>query len=386
MDTIVIVGQQDEKLDQLFGKLGYGTLRPSATAPLAEIIHSNVVDIVVLDGRQQPGCDELCTFLRNQEPTRLVPIVVLSDVFDDIAKIEAACFDKMEILHAPISMGTLASRVATSLRLRKFAGADESRASLAEINTLLRDLNSRFKKDLDDARAIQQSLLPEKLPGSELFEIAASYQPLEEVGGDWYFCEAQPDGAILFGVADVTGHGLSAAFIGSMAKLALVASGKGRPDEILAGMNRLMAPQIPSGRFVTMCCARFDPATGELLFARAGHPPGVLVRRTVGEPALLKGTGFALGFFEDSEYELVRDTLEPGDVFVLYTDGLSEAQNRSIETYGIDRLAKAVAKTRADAKTTTILEGLLDDFDAFRQDRTVKDDVTVIALRCLKRP
>lgn len=384
MDHIVIVGQQDDKLDRLFQKLGYAVQRPSETENLTEVIHREVVDLVVVDGRQQAGSDELCTFLRNQEPTKLVPIVVLSDLVDDIAKLGDTCFDKLEVLRAPISLGTLASRVATHLRLRKFAGADDTRATMAEANALLRDFNTRFKKDLEDARSIQQSLLPKDLPGDLRYEVAASYQPLEEVGGDWYFCEELPDGAILFGVADVTGHGLTAAFIGSMAKLALTASGKGEPHDILAKMNRLMAPQIPSGRFVTMCCGRFMPDTGELLFARAGHPPAVLTRTNSGQSVLLKGDGFALGFFEDSEYELVRDKLEPGDSLVLYTDGLSEAQNRSIATYGIDRLAAALAKCPPKTTVTGLLENLLDDFDEFREERIIKDDVTVIAIRRLK--
>ena len=184
-------------------------------------------------------------------------------------------------------------------------------------------------------------------------------------------------------VADVTGHGLSAAFIGSMTKLALVAANKEKPDELLKEMNRLMAAQIPSGRFVTMATATYFPDTGKIMFARAGHPPALLLQRRTNTVKQLMGDGFAIGFFDDSSYSIVEEQMEVGDALLLYTDGISEAQNLSNATYGLDRLSAALLNTSPDDSTADILGKVLDDFDTFRQERMLKDDVTLIALRRL---
>jgi sigma-B regulation protein RsbU (phosphoserine phosphatase) len=204
------------------------------------------------------------------------------------------------------------------------------------------------------------------------------------VGGDWYFASKTGDGKISLQIADVTGHGLGAAFVGSMAKLAMAAVAKSVPHELLTGLNRLMAPQIPPGRFVTMCSVLYDPDTGKVQFARAGHSPAILVRAGSRSSIQLKGDGFAVGFFDDSEYELVEETLEVGDVLFLYTDGISEAQNRSMKTYGLDRLAGAIASAPESANCAEVLGVVLDDVDAFREERIINDDVTAICLKRLK--
>jgi sigma-B regulation protein RsbU (phosphoserine phosphatase) len=365
-------------------KLGYNVERVSAAESVTDIIGGRVVDIIVLDGRETLNLGDYCEFFRVQEATRALPIVVLAASEAESVDLQEKNLPDVEVMPGPFSIGKLAGRVATKLRLRKFAGQDDLKASVAEINATLRDLNARLKKDLDDARSIQQSLLPESLPGSDTYQVAASYQPLEEVGGDWYCANRFSDGSIILSVADVTGHGLSAAFIGSMAKLALTAAGEREPNEVLREMNRLMAPQIPSGRFVTMCCGRYYPDTGVLQFARAGHPPAVLVRASDGSVEMLAGDGFALGFFEDSEYEAVNAQLNPGDLLLLYSDGISEAQNRSQVLFGTERLAEALAKHHTGESLGEILSGILDDFDDFREERILKDDVTLLVLRRTK--
>jgi sigma-B regulation protein RsbU (phosphoserine phosphatase) len=212
-------------------------------------------------------------------------------------------------------------------------------------------------------------------------ELAVSYQPLDEVGGDWYFANTTDSDRVSLHIADVSGHGLSAAFIGSMAKLAMTAAAKESPDQLLEAMNRLLAPQIPQGRFVTMGSALYDPATGRVLWSRAGHPPALLLRRATNEVARLLGEGFAVGFFEDSFYSLCEDRLEVGDALILFTDGVTEAQDLSGEAFGIDRLATALRATSADQSSADMLRVVLDAFDSFRGERLIRDDVTVVLLK-----
>jgi len=380
MDSIFFLGGGDDSLPNFLNRLGYSIIQPTEGVALSETVSKTSMDLILIDCRAIDDPNGVCAFFQAQQNTRAVPIVCISDEIlegeqaDDLAR-------AVEVVHPPFSVGALASRIALTLRLRKIAGTDERKSSLAEINANLRDHNSRFKKEVDEARSIQQSLLPRVLPRDSRMELAVSYQPLDEVGGDWYFANTTSSGRISLQIADVSGHGLSAAFIGSMAKLAMTAAAKERPDQLLEGMNRLLAPQIPQGRFVTMGSSLYDPVTGQLLWSRAGHPPALLLRRATNEVARLLGEGFAVGFFEDSTYSLCEDRLEVGDTLIMFTDGITEAQDLSGEAFGIDRLATALRGTSADQSSADMLRSVLDAFDAFRGERLIRDDVTVVLLK-----
>lgn len=352
---------------------------------MEEVLPESSMDLILIDGRVAGNVTELCTFFRSQQNTRTVPIVCISDTsqrvdsFPDSSSGDTS--EGIEFIQEPFSVGALASRIALTLRLRKLAGNDERKGSLAEINANLRDHNSKYKKELVEARAIQQSLLPTTLPRDSRIDLAVSYQPLDEVGGDWYFASVRGNGNVSLQIADVSGHGLSAAFIGSMAKLAMTAADREQPHELLTEMNRLLAPQIPAGRFVTMGSCLYDPKTGGLRWARAGHPPAMIFRREKGLVDHLRGDGFAVGFFEDSRFSVVEDCLQVGDALLLFTDGITEAQDRSGEAFGQHRLAEALASTAPESSCAEMLASILDNFDRFRGERLIRDDVTLLLLK-----
>lgn len=379
MDRIFYFGDDSQQVPKFLERLGYAILGISSEVSVPDLITGKNVDLILIDGRITPDVPDLCRFFRTQEDTRMVPIVCIApehanviDAFDSL--------ERIEVVQSPLSVGTLASRIATQLRLRKAAGADVKKGTLAEINAALRDHNMRFQKDLEEARAIQQGLLPRELPSDPRFQLAVSYQPLEQVGGDWYFINTDHDKLSLH-VADVSGHGLPAAFIGSMAKLAMVAAEKTRPDELLNAMNRYLAPQLPMGRFITMGNCLYDPESGRVQWARAGHNPALLFRRATSEVAQLKGDGFPLGFLGEVTYELVEDTLAPGDVLLLYTDGITEAQNRGMEQFGIARLAEALVMSSQAVTAGGMIRGIIDRFAQFLEGRLLKDDVTLVLLK-----
>lgn len=380
MDAIFYLGRDNDSIPNYLERLGYSVLAPADEISLPEFVSKNSLDLILIDGRVMGEVESLCAFFRAQQNTRAVPIVCIADHPMEVDSAGDAQ-EIIEVVQAPFSVGTLASRIATTLRLRKLAGTDERKGSLAEINATLRDHNSRFKKELDEARSIQLSLLPRTLPKDDRLDIAVSYQPLDEVGGDWYFAQKYPSGKVSLQLADVSGHGLSAAFIGSMTKLAMSAANQERPDLLLSGVNTLLAPQIPAGRFVTMGSCLYDPMTGQLQWARAGHPPALLLRRATNTVTNLLGDGFAVGFFEDSSYALTEDKLEVGDALLMFTDGISEAQDRSGEAFGIARLAQALAATSPTASCSDMLRSMLDAFDDFRGERLIRDDVTVLLLK-----
>jgi sigma-B regulation protein RsbU (phosphoserine phosphatase) len=385
MDSIFLLGAQDSSLTMFLRRLGYSVIESPESFQVSDIVSSAAMDLILIDGRVAGDALQLCSLFRAQQSTKSVPIVCITGSEQDQCPLTAASGGggpvDIEIIPEPFTVGALASRIALTLRLRKLAGNDERKGSLAEINANLRDHNSRYKKELVEARAIQQSLLPRSLPRDGRFDLAVSYQPLDEVGGDWYFASTRPTGAISLHIADVSGHGLSAAFIGSMAKLAMTAADREQPHELLVEMNRLLAPQIPSGRFVTMGSCLYDPKTGDLRWARAGHPPALIFRRASGTVNSLRGEGFAVGFFEDSRYTVVEDRLEIGDALLLFTDGITEAQDRSGDAFGQQRLADALAAAGSHTPCADMLGSILDSFDNFRCERLIRDDVTLLLLK-----
>lgn len=381
VDTLLLLGTKDEKLRSFMRKMGYGVVDYDGTIPLPQLLQGKFIDLAIIDPEGGWSGLEVVEFLRAVSATKDAAIIHIARTAIEASDLSAGAHLRFQIVKTPYRVGQLASTIATELRLRKMAGADDESASLAEANAALRELNARFAKELREAREIQQDLLPEPLAPDPRFQVAASYQPLDEVGGDWYYIHKTPTGKIAVEIADVTGHGLSAALIGSMTKLALTAAGKERPSELLARMNELMSPAIPQSKFVTMFAFCYDPATGVLEYARAGHPPALLLSRKTNTVSQLMGDGFALGFFAEGQYQHLSSSLEPGDCVVVYSDGLPEAQDRSGANYGYERMAETLKATSPAASCDDIIKALMDNFNAFRDGRILKDDVTLVALK-----
>lgn len=380
-DSLLLLGCGDDKLKKFLQKMGYDLHISNEGEELPAIVGQNLIDLIYIDNQIAKDAVELCAFLRGQENTKEIPIVYLTENCSDRAALAEYGIDGIEFIDAPCGTGSLASKIATQLRMRKMRGEDETKASLSEMNAALRDLNNRFTKELEDARKIQQSLLPKKLPQLPGLEIAASYEPLEEVGGDWFYVEKRESGKLSVQIADVTGHGLSAAFIGSITKLALKAADCDLPHELMEEMNRLMAPQMLEGKFVTMFSYLVDPQTGTLDYARAGHPPGLHLDRKTGKVSQLLGDGFAVGFFEEAEYTHEQTTLGEDDLFLVMTDALPESQNMAGEYYGFDRMSTLLEAMPKSISPTEVISEVITDFEKFRNGRLLKDDVTLIVLK-----
>ena len=378
-DTILCIGNSNAKLPLLLNKLGYSMLTLEDGRTLSSFSQTDVVDLVIYESGDETSFEDVLNLLRSQPATRHSGVVYISENAED--REAAARFQGVELLEAHHSLGVLASRIATLLRLRKMKGLDETSSSLSEVNAALRDLNSHYQKELEEARQIQASLLPQDLPEDSRYDVAVFYSPLEEVGGDWYNIRIERSDKVSAQVADVSGHGLAAAFLGSMAKLGFSAVAREMPHELLEGINVLLTPQMPPGRFVTMCGFLFDPRTGHLDFARAGHQPAVVFRASSGGIDELKGEGFAMGFFDVAQYSHEETDLDPGDSVLIFSDGLVEAQNRAAETFGIEGIARSLRSLKAAANSGEIVKKVIADFEAFMDGRVLKDDVTLLVLR-----
>ncbi|NDC38700.1 MAG: serine/threonine-protein phosphatase, partial [Proteobacteria bacterium] len=144
--------------------------------------------------------------------------------------------------------------------------------------------------------------------------------------------------------------------------------------------NRLLAPQLPGGRFVTMASVLVDPTTGETVTARAGHPPCIVISGSGNAPAVIAPDGFPLGFLEDSTYGCQSLVLHPGDALVMVTDGITEACNRSNKMFGNEGVIRA-AQRSIGGPAREMVAAILTELSQFCDGRIMKDDVTLLVLK-----
>jgi sigma-B regulation protein RsbU (phosphoserine phosphatase) len=203
---------------------------------------------------------------------------------------------------------------------------------------------SALQKELEVARRIQLSILPNTFPASEYFQVAARYVPMTAVAGDFYdFLVAQGEKAGLL-IADVSGHGVPAALIASMVKLAAISQREhsAHPAKLLAGMNSTLFGNTQS-QFVTAAYVHLDAQNGSIHYAAAGHLPMLLLRE--GEVFSIEENGMVLALFSTAHYTVKTQPLKSGDRFVLYTDGIVEAEDAREEQFGHDRLCELLRQS-----------------------------------------
>jgi sigma-B regulation protein RsbU (phosphoserine phosphatase) len=194
-----------------------------------------------------------------------------------------------------------------------------------------------IEKELDVARRIQRSILPAAFPPSADFRVAARYVPMTSVAGDFYDFLVGDDGQAGLLIADVSGHGVPAALIASMVKLAATSQRAQAhdPAELLTGMNATLLGNTQE-QFVTAAYVYLNSQTGELRYSAAGHPPMMILRD--GEVVEVEENGLMLAAFSFSSYGNAILPLKPGDRLLLYTDGILEARNARQEEFGRQRL------------------------------------------------
>ena len=238
-----------------------------------------------------------------------------------------------------------------------------------------------LKNELDLANKMQQSILPTDFHNDSDYQLFGSMEPARDVGGDFFDVLNLPDGRIGIAVADVSGKGVPAAlFMMSSYTLlrssALVRSG---PSEVLREVNNLLEENNEAAMFVTLFFAIFDPATGEFEYANGGHNPPLVVRADGASALLPLPTGIALGVAPDFEFERSAVTLSPGDAIVLYTDGVTEAEDVRQDQFGVARLQEVFEDSPpsdAQKATTDVFRAV----KAFAGDAPQFDDITCLTL------
>jgi phosphoserine phosphatase RsbU/P len=277
---------------------------------------------------------------------------------------------------------------------RQSAGAAFSREELGVFESLASDAavavdsarlyreareKAKIEHEMELARTIQAALLKEP-PVVPFAEISAYSQPARSVGGDLYHSVVREDGSLGIALGDVSGKGVAAALIMAMIQGLLgMLNDIGRPlDEFPPQLNRTLQQYNPGNRFLTLATGVLTPA-GQLTLVNAGHCP-VAVVRCNGQVEFIKSHGPVLGLLPFARWGSGTVTLAPGDLVVLYSDGIAESFAPSGEEFGTEGVEKAVA-ANAGKDARTVAHGLLEAAATFRAGREAEDDVTILALR-----
>lgn len=215
----------------------------------------------------------------------------------------------------------------------------------------------RLEHELDLARSLQRSILPDTFPEHPRISFAARSRPARRVGGDFYDVIPLHDGCFGLVMADVSDKGLPAALYMALARSLIRAEAQrevrhdeprrgASPREVLLNVHRLLLEMSRAEIYVTVFYGVLDPVTGSLIYARAGHDRPLLLDPAAGQCWPLAATGMALGFVQDVFLEEARVDLHPGEMLVLYTDGITDAESPEGEFFGVERLRQTICSAR----------------------------------------
>ncbi len=239
----------------------------------------------------------------------------------------------------------------------------------------------RLERELALASEIQQRFQPTAPPQVEGYELQGISFPCYEIGGDYYDFIQREDGRLIIALGDVSGKGTAAALLMSSLHAAVHAQ-SGSHDSLvstISAVNRYLADNIPANRFVTLFYAELDPESGALSFLNAGHNPPLIVH-SAGTVEQLASGGLPLGIKPDAEYREGRTQLQPGDVLVVYSDGVTEAVSPTGEEFGATRLYEVVARN-VEASAAGIRDRIESSLTKFAQGTSAADDITLVIVK-----
>lgn len=246
--------------------------------------------------------------------------------------------------------------------------------------------NERYKEELKIANRVQKSLLPQKLNCNNDLEIAAFSKAADEVGGDYYDIFSFHDKKVGLVIGDVSGKGTSAAF--NMSQMKGIFHSLVQLDlplkEFLVHANNALSRCLERSSFITLALYVLDLEQKTVEFSRAGHCPTLFYKNKSKQADFFQTKGMGLGILRNNEFhkyvEVNKFQYNPGDVIVLYTDGITEATNTEKEEYGYTRLKKSLEK-HADQRPELITEGLVEDLYEFSDEKLMEDDYSLLIVK-----
>ncbi|MDD5504361.1 MAG: CHASE2 domain-containing protein [Candidatus Omnitrophica bacterium] len=239
-----------------------------------------------------------------------------------------------------------------------------------------------MQRDLNIAKRIQQSFLRQSPPESDIVDISFKMEPAKSIGGDLYDFVTNDDQSLGVMIGDVSGKGVPAALFMAMTVSNFRFHAKTEPDpvKVVTSLNNQIATESTSGLFVTLTYININAKHMKLSIVDAGHLPVVHARRSSKTVLIEAHSGMALGVMDGIEFSMREIPMAPGDVFVIYTDGVTEARNAAKEEFGEDRLKDSVSRYKS-LTAKEITENIYSDILRFRKRAPQHDDITIMVIK-----
>jgi sigma-B regulation protein RsbU (phosphoserine phosphatase) len=364
-------------LAQVLTSAGYNCQVCADGAEALQIIHARPPSLLLLDfDMPGPNGAEVLKRLRSDQRQAVaqVPTIMLTAHGSEESEVSCLQAGADDFVTKPVNAAVLRARIETQLRLRSM------RRQLEKQNDELERWRHELERDLAAARLTQQSLIPQKplmLPG---WDVAACYRPVIQVGGDIYGWLRMKDGRTLFWIADGSGHGAAAALLTTLAKL-LFHHGSVEhnvPATVMEAVNHDFLSIFGGRSFMTAMCVALNHTTGRAHAVGAGHPPLLVVRRN-GATASIASIAPPLGLVERPEFVETELDFEPGDAFLLYTDGLFGSSKNDEHRMTPQQLEKMLDHSAPNADV--LLKRILERVTPNNVDGSLSDDMTALAVR-----
>ena len=358
-------------LSQMLAEHGY-RVRPVPDGPLAlEATRAEVPDLILLDIRM-PEMDgyQVCEHLKADAQTRDIPIIFISALDATQDKVRAFTVGGVDYVTKPFQFEEVLARVETHLALRR-------------LQKQLQDANKKMAQELALAGEVQTSFLPRELPDIPGWQISVILRPARETSGDFYDVNLLPNGRLGILVADVVDKGVGAALFMALSWILIrtyAPEYPTQPELVLSAVNRRILKDTNANQFVAVFYGILDPATATLAYCNAGHvSPYLLSTQSDDAVQTLRRTGPPLGILEDVTWEQGVVQLAPGDVLVLYTDGITDAEDGKGTFFGQERLLGSV-QANLGRSAQEMQDALMAEVHEFVGDAPQFDDIALMVL------
>jgi serine phosphatase RsbU (regulator of sigma subunit) len=373
---ILVVDDTPENLQLLTGmlkKLSY-KVRPVRSGPVAlQAARHDPPDLILLDiSMPEMNGYEVCAQAKADIKLKDIPVIFISALDDPPDKVRAFEVGGVDYITKPFKVEEVAARVNAHLQLR--LARERLAKSLQELHA-----------DIELATQIQGVLLPAQ--GPHVFDcglrLVARYIPQQAVGGDFFDFAVLDEQRVAIVLADVSGHGLQAAFVTGVIKTSFVLAGECRrsPEGFARELNRLLCELTPDDSFATMVYCVYDAACRTLHYLNAGHSPFPILALPGEEPRpLSRETNLGLGIIELKEFAEETLALPCGTTLLLATDGVTETYSPGGEQFGYDRL---LATVRAQSRSipSELDQAVFDEVTRFRGSTVQSDDIAMVTMQ-----
>ena len=358
-------------LSKMLNEQGY-RVRPVPDGRLAlAAAQAKPPDLILLDIRM-PDLNgyQVCERLKAESRTQDIPIIFISALDAVQDKVKAFTVGGVDYITKPFHIEEVLARVETHLALRK-------------LQEQLEIANQKMAQELALAGEVQEGFFPQDLPDIAGWQLSMKMKSARETSGDFFDVIPLPRGYYGILMADVVDKGVAAALFMALSWSLIrtyATDFPSHPELVLTSVNQRILEDTSAQQFVTVFYAVLDPATGRFVYANAGHSPPMVFNSQNGELLQrLECTGKPLGLFEDEVWEQGEVEISPGDIVVVYTDGVSEAQNEQQEFFDEAGLVASV-KHHLGAPAVDISHGILSDVEEFIADSPQVDDIGIAVL------